>query len=183
MPPVRVIGIDPGSERTGWGVVDSDGRAYKLVNYGVIVSPPIDAFPKRLAKISSNLETIFAEYQPQACAVEDAFFAVNVKTALKLGQVRGAILLTAERAALEIGEYAPRLVKQSVVGYGAAEKGQVQEMVRILLNLRVIPQPNDASDALAIAICHINHAAAKAHVSRADAKILAALTTKRRAAR
>jgi crossover junction endodeoxyribonuclease RuvC len=155
---MRVLGVDPGSETTGWGVVDGDARRSRLVEYGVVRSSVKEKFPARLLNISNGLEKVIERFAPEVCAVEETFFAVNVKTALKLGQVRGVILLTAERAGLEISEYAPRLVKQTVVGYGAAEKHQVQEMVRLLLNLSSAPQPHDAADALAIAICHLHHA-------------------------
>lgn len=155
---MRVLGVDPGSETTGWGVIEGDGRAYKLVEYGAARAPIRERFSVRLLKISEALEAVIARLQPDVCAIEEAFFAVNVKTALKLGQVRGVVLLITERAGLEINEYSPRLVKQTVVGYGAAEKHQVQEMVRLLLRLSVAPQPFDASDALALAICHLHHA-------------------------
>ncbi len=155
---MRILGVDPGSETTGWGVVEGDARRSRLIEYGVVRSSVRERFPARLLNISVGLEKVIERFAPEVCAVEEAFFAVNVKTALKLGQVRGAILLTAERAGLEIAEYSPRLVKQTVVGYGAAEKHQVQEMVRLLLGLNSAPQPHDAADALAIAICHFHHA-------------------------
>jgi crossover junction endodeoxyribonuclease RuvC len=155
---MRVLGIDPGSETTGWGVIESDGRGYRLVEYGTARAPARDRFAVRLLKIADALEAVIERLQPNVCSIEEAFFAVNVKTALKLGQVRGVVLLVAERAGLEINEYSPRLVKQTIVGYGAAEKHQVQEMVRLLLRLNVAPQPFDAADALALAITHIHHA-------------------------
>ncbi len=155
---MRILGVDPGSETTGWGVVEGDARRSRLIEYGVVRSSVREKFPARLLNISVGLEKVIERFAPEVCAVEEAFFAINVKTALKLGQVRGAILLTAERAGLEIAEYSPRLVKQTVVGYGAAEKHQVQEMVRLLLGLNSAPQPHDAADALAIAICHFHHA-------------------------
>ena len=128
------------------------------------------------------------KFRPDVCAVEDAFYAVNVKTALKLGQVRGVILLAAERAGVEIAEYAPRLVKQTVVGYGAAEKHQVQEMVRVLLRLKEPPQPHDAADALALAICHLHHAGLTARIqpappARRKLDALLAASPRRRAPR
>jgi crossover junction endodeoxyribonuclease RuvC len=154
---VRVLGIDPGSETTGWGVVEGDGRKYRAVDFGTVKASPRERFAARLLKISDGVEELLTRFRPDVCAVEEAFFAVNVKTALKLGQVRGVILVAAERAGVEIAEYAPRLVKQTVVGYGAAEKQQVQEMVRVLLSLKQTPQPHDAADALALAICHFHH--------------------------
>jgi len=156
---VLVLGIDPGSETTGWGVVEGNARRYGLVGFGTVKASPRERFAARLLKISDGVEALIARYAPEVCAVEDSFFAANAQTALKLGQVRGVVLVAVERAGVEIAEYAPRLIKQTVVGYGAAEKHQVQEMVRVLLRLRTVPAPHDASDALAIAICHLHHAA------------------------
>jgi crossover junction endodeoxyribonuclease RuvC len=155
---VRVLGIDPGSETTGWGVVEGDARRYGLVEFGTVRANARLRFSARLLKVSVGVEELIERFRPDVCAVEEAFFAVNPQTALKLGHVRGVVLLAAERAGIEIAEYAPRLVKQSVVGYGAAEKHQVKEMVRVLLKLREAPTPFDASDALAVAICHFHHA-------------------------
>jgi crossover junction endodeoxyribonuclease RuvC len=183
---VRVLGIDPGSETTGWGVVEGEARRYSLVEYGTIKAPPRDRFSARLLKISDGVEEIIERHKPDVCSVEEAFYATNVKVALKLGQVRGVILLAAERAELEIHEYSPRLVKQTVVGYGNAEKHQVQEMVRALLSLKAIPEPHDASDALAIAICHFHHAGAKSRILAAEARVKLSLTptaTRRRTIR
>jgi crossover junction endodeoxyribonuclease RuvC len=155
---MRVLGIDPGSETLGWGVVKKDGSFYRLIDYGTVKSSPKVQFAKRLAKIYDELQVVIDRFQPDVLSIEEAFFAVNVKVALKLGQVRGVVLLLAEKNGLQIGEYAPRLIKQTVVGYGNAEKHQVQEMVKILLKLPTIPQPHDAADALATAICHFHHA-------------------------
>jgi crossover junction endodeoxyribonuclease RuvC len=167
---VRVLGIDPGSETTGWGVVEGDGRRYRLIEYGTIKAPPRERFSLRLLKISEGLEAIIARLKPGVCSIEEAFYATNVKVALKLGQVRGVALLAAERARLEIHEYSPRLVKQTVVGYGNAEKHQVQEMVRVLLSLSSVPEPHDAADALALAICHFHHAGSHERLVAADAR-------------
>ena len=155
---MRVMGIDPGSQTMGWGVVEGDGRRYSLVAFGSIRAPASMKFSTRLLKMCNALEEVIAEHRPDVCALEDAFLATNVKVTMKLGQVRGVVLLVAERAALEISEYSPRLIKQTVVGYGNAEKHQVQEMVRLLLKLKSIPAPHDAADALAVAICHFHHA-------------------------
>lgn len=157
---MRVLGIDPGSETTGWGVVEGDARRYSAVDFGTVKAKARERFPARLLKISVGVEELIERFRPDVCAVEEAFFAVNAKTALKLGHVRGVILLAAERAGVEIAEYAPRLVKQTIVGYGAAEKHQVQAMVRVLLRLREAPTPFDASDALGVAITHLHHAGA-----------------------
>lgn len=155
---MRVLGIDPGSQTTGWGVVEGDGRRYKLIEFGVIRVPSTLSFPARLLRICMGLEEVVERHNPDAFALEDAFLATNVKVSMKLGQVRGVALLVAERAALDIHEYSPRSIKQTVVGYGNAEKHQVQEMVRLLLALKTIPAPHDAADALAVAICHFHHA-------------------------
>jgi crossover junction endodeoxyribonuclease RuvC len=155
---MRILGIDPGSETTGWGVIEGDGRRYRLVECGTVRASPGQKFSARLLRIANALEGIIERLQPDACAIEDGFLATNVKVTLKLGQVRGVAMLVAERAALEIHEYSPRLVKQTVVGHGNAEKFQVQQMVKTLLSLTSVPEPHDASDALAVAICHFHHA-------------------------
>ena len=168
---MRVLGIDPGSETTGWGVVEGEARRYRLVEFGTIKAPPRESFSARLLKISDGIEAVIARFKPEACSVEEAFYATNVKVALKLGQVRGVLLVAAERAGVEIHEYSPRLIKQTVVGYGNAEKHQVQEMVRVLLSLKSVPEPHDAADALAIAICHFHHAGAQARILAAEARV------------
>lgn len=184
---MRVLGIDPGSETTGWGVVEAEGRKLKLVEFGVVRASARENFPARLLKISNGIEEIIARLRPDACSVEEAFYAANVKTALKLGQVRGVVLVAAERARVEVNEYSPRLVKQTVVGYGNAEKHQVQEMVRVLLALQSVPEPHDAADALANAICHIHHAGSRDRILAAEARMKLAMNrstaTRRRAPR
>jgi crossover junction endodeoxyribonuclease RuvC len=186
---VRVLGIDPGSETTGWGVVEGDARRYRLVDFGTVKANPRARFSARLLKISTGVEELVEKFRPDVCAVEESFFAVNAQTALKLGHVRGVVLLAAERAGVEIAEYAPRLIKQTVVGYGAAEKQQVQEMVRVLLKLKEPPAPLDASDALAAALTHLHHAGrpevSKGKVAPARAKLeaLLAANPRRRAPR
>ncbi len=168
---MRVLGIDPGSETTGWGVVESEGSRYRLVEYGTIKAPPRERFSARLLKISGGIEAVITRLKPDVFSIEEAFYAKNVQVAIKLGQVRGVALLAAERAGLEIHEYAPRLIKQTVVGYGNAEKHQVQEMVRVLLSLPTVPQPHDAADALAIGICHFHHAGTAGRILAADARV------------
>ena len=182
---MRVLGIDPGSETTGWGVIEGDRRHYRLLEYGAIRSSPGQKFPTRLLKICNGIEEIIARYNPDACAIEDGFLATNVRVTLKLGQVRGVAMLAAERAALEIHEYSPRRVKQTVAGYGNADKHQVQEMVRLLLSLTTVPQPHDAADALAVAICHFHHdgLAQRIIATEAGVKLTAAAATRRRVTR
>jgi len=186
---VRVLGIDPGSETTGWGVVvgDGSGRSYRLVEFGVVKLSTSASFSSRLLKICRGLEEVIDKLKPDACAIEEAFYAVNPKVILKLGQVRGVALLVAESAALEICEYSPRLVKQTVAGYGNADKRQVQEMVKVLLSLSTVPEPHDAADALAVAICHFHHAGVRERLLAAEARMklnpTAAARTRRRATR
>jgi crossover junction endodeoxyribonuclease RuvC len=157
---MRVLGIDCGTEYTGYGVVDllSNDRLACVVCGAIKVSPR-DTMPARLSRISQGLQELISEYRPDRVALEDVFYAVNVKSALKLGQVRGVAMLAAAAAGLAVAEYSPLSIKSAVVGYGRAEKQQVQQMVTRLLNLEHIPEPADAADALAIAICHLHTAA------------------------
>lgn len=154
---MRVLGIDPGSESLGWGILDGGPLKYKGIAYGVVRPGRGLPFPKRLSKIHADLTEVISKYEPEVLAIEEAFFAKNAKVAIKLGQVRGVVLLIGETNGLEIAEYSPRLIKQTIVGYGNAEKPQVQEMVRVLLKLEKIPEPHDAADALATGICHFHH--------------------------
>lgn len=164
---MRVLGIDPGSETLGWGVVDGSGTRYSLVDFGVVKSNTRHAFSKRLAGIYERVGEVIAEHSPDVLSVEDTFYAVNVSVALKLGQVRGTMLLLAEQRGIEIAEYAPRLVKSTVTGYGNADKTQVGLMVKALLGMKTVPTPHDAADALAIAICHFHHAGFKDKLAKA----------------
>jgi crossover junction endodeoxyribonuclease RuvC len=157
---MRVLGIDCGSEFTGFGVVElGDGRALRCVACGVIRLPARDGLPRRLERIFQELSAVIAEHRPEMVAIEDVFHAANAKSALKLGHVRGVAMLAAAHAGLEVAEYAPLAVKSAVVGYGRAEKSQVQQMVARLLQLESLPEPPDVADALAIAICHLHTAA------------------------
>jgi len=153
---MRVLGIDCGTERTGFGVIESDGVNHRMITSGVIRTSPRDPLASRLSVIASELKNIIRQNEPDAAAVEEVFHAVNPRSALKLAHVRGVALLVAADASLEVGEYSPMEVKLSVVGYGRAEKSQVQLMVRSLLSLET-EAPEDASDALAVAICHATH--------------------------
>jgi crossover junction endodeoxyribonuclease RuvC len=168
---MKVLGIDPGSETLGWGVVEGSGLKYSLVDFGTVKSSPKESFSKRLLKIGEGVQAVVEKFQPDVISVEEAFYANNVKVALKLGQVRGVVLYIGEKFGLEISEYSPRLIKQTVVGYGNAEKHQVQEMVRLLLKMKTVPQPHDAADALAIAICHFHHAGMQNRIIDAKRKV------------
>ena len=156
---MRVLGIDCGGEYTGYGVVDlhPNGKLCCLT-CGAIKLSPRETLPRRLSTIFTQLGEIIAEHRPDQVAIEEVFYALNVKSALKLGQVRGVAMLAAATAGLEVAEYSPLTIKSSVVGYGRAEKQQVQSMVTRLLELTEPPEPMDASDALAIAICHLHTA-------------------------
>ena len=157
---MRVLGIDCGSEYTGYGVVEetSDRKLVCHVNGAIKLKSGMPMAAK-LEKIFAELTAIIAKYQPEIVAIEDVFYAVNVKTALKLGQVRGVAMLAASSSGLQVEEYSPLSIKSAVVGYGRADKFQVQQMVTRILNLPAAPEPTDASDALAIAICHIHTSA------------------------
>lgn len=167
---MKVLGIDPGSETLGWGVVEGENLKYRLVDFGTVKSSPREKFSKRLLKAFEGVKSVIETFRPDVLSIEEAFYAVNVNVAMKLGQVRGAIIVLGELSGMEIAEYSPRLVKQTVVGYGNAEKHQVQEMVRVLLRLSKAPEPHDASDALAIAICHFHHAGVQNRLNIAKLK-------------
>jgi crossover junction endodeoxyribonuclease RuvC len=165
---MRVLGIDCGTEYTGYGVVELlDDERLVCIVCGAIEVSPRDPMPMRLSRISIGLQELICEHRPDRVAIEDVFYAVNVKSALKLGQVRGVAMLAAATAGLEVAEYSPLSIKSAVVGYGKAEKHQVQQMVTRLLNLDQVPESPDAADALAIAICHLHTAATKERQSAA----------------
>ena len=153
-----VIGIDPGTATTGYGLVRDNADALEAVDFGVIETPAGLPLSERLLLLHNNLQKILFLHQPDSGAVEVLFFQKNVRTAMTVGQGRGVALLALAQAGLTVAEYTPLEVKQAVVGYGAADKNQVQQMVRALLGLDSIPQPDDAADALAIAICHLHSA-------------------------
>ncbi len=163
---MRVLGIDCGTERTGYGIVESDGRSHRLMAAGVIRTSAKDPLRTRLARIASELRDLIRQHAPDAAAVEEVFYAANVKTALKLAHVRGVALLAIAEAGLEFGEYSPLEIKTSVVGYGRAEKQQVQMMVGSLLKLDRILESEDASDACAVAICHATRCGARSSAAR-----------------
>ena len=160
---MRVFGIDPGSVRTGYGCVDTDGRRHTLVACGAISPPARASFPERLRVIHAELARLLRESRPDAVALENLFHANNVRSALKLGHARGVAMLAVIEAGCSLVEYTPAEVKRAVVGYGRAEKTQVQHMIKLLLGLDVAPEPHDAADALAVAICHV-HAESHARV-------------------
>ncbi len=152
------LGIDPGTAIMGYGLVESDGRTLSTPAYGVLTTLKGDSPERRLRQLFDGLSALIALHQPEAVAVEELFFNVNVRTALAVGQARGIALLVAARADLAVYSYTPLQVKSAVVGYGKAVKEQVQVMTTTLLNLPAVPHPDDAADALAVAICHAHSA-------------------------
>jgi crossover junction endodeoxyribonuclease RuvC len=153
---MRVIGIDPGTAITGWGIVDGDGTDLVMVAGGVITTPAGMPLPQRLQVIYQELTVIVKQWQPETAGLEELFFSKNAKTALAVGHGRGAAMLALANANLPIAEYKPLEVKQAITGYGGADKLQMQHMVKLLLALDDIPRPDDAADALAVAICHLH---------------------------
>ena len=151
---MRILGIDPGIAIVGYGVVDKEGNSYKTIAYDAVTTRAHTPLPERLEKVYNGVNEIIKMYKPDAMSIEELFFNNNAKTALTVGQARGVIILSARQHNVEIFEYTPLQVKQSVVGYGRAEKKQVQEMTKLLLNLDAVPKPDDTADALAMAICH-----------------------------
>jgi crossover junction endodeoxyribonuclease RuvC len=152
---VKIFGIDPGSVHTGFGCVERVGSRHALVVCGSLSGPPRASFPDRLQAIHAGLTALLAEHRPDCVAIEGIFHASNARSALKLGQARGVALLAASEAGLPVAEYAPAAVKRAIVGYGRAEKQQIQQMVKVLLGLDETPSPHDVADALAVALCHL----------------------------
>jgi crossover junction endodeoxyribonuclease RuvC len=153
----KVLGIDPGLATTGYGIVEEKGNKLHLINYGTIRTKSQDSFPARLKSIYNGIKGIIKQYKVNISVIEDCFFSKeNIKTAFLIGQVRGVALLACVDSGLEIASYTPLQAKQAIVGYGRATKDQVQQMIKILLNLKEIPEPPDAADALAVAICHLH---------------------------
>ncbi len=152
---MRIFGIDPGSARTGFGCVERVGSRHALVVCGSLSGPPRATFPDKLKAIHAGLAALLAEHRPDCVAIEDIFHARNARSALKLGEARGIALLAAADAGLPVAAYAPAAIKRAIVGYGRAEKHQVQQMVKLLLGLDAPPSPHDVADALAVALCHL----------------------------
>ncbi len=155
---MRILGIDPGTAITGWGVVEGDGDDLHVVAYGVITTAAGTPLPARLQIIYRELTVIAGQWQPEESAIEELFFSKNAKTALAVGHGRGAAMLALANANLPITEYKPLEVKQAITGHGGADKQQIQQMVKLLLRLDELPRPDDAADALAVAICHSHSA-------------------------
>jgi crossover junction endodeoxyribonuclease RuvC len=157
VPDLVTIGFDPGTARLGYGVLRGEDPI-EVVDFGVLETASGVSMPERLLQLYEGVRRILRDCRPDSCAVERLFFARNVTTALSVGQARGVVLLAAAQAGLAVVEYTPAEIKQAVSGWGKADKSQMQEMVRLLLNLREVPYPDDAADALAVAICHVHTA-------------------------
>ncbi len=151
---MRILGVDPGSRRTGYGCIETEGSRHHVVDCGAITVPPRIPLAERLLVVHRGLAGLLTRHRPDAVAIEDLFYARNARSALVLGHVRGALMLAAAEAGVTVCEYTPAEVKQAVVGYGRAEKRQVQQMVALLLGMEQPPAPLDVSDALAVAVCH-----------------------------
>ena len=174
---MRVFGIDPGSERTGYGCIETDGSRHRIVLCGAITTPPSPAtFADKLLEIHVRLTALIGESRPDCVAVENLFHAINVRSALKLGHARGVAMLAAVEAGVPVREYTPAEIKRAVVGYGRAEKHQVQHMVKLMLRLPAVPSPHDAADALAVAICHVH-----AHAIAAPGRLANAMPARSKA--
>lgn len=149
-----ILGIDPGLAISGYGVLNYVGNKFEVIDYGAITTESCEEFPKRLKKIYDGYTELFEKYKPEAVAIEELFYNKNVKTAIAIAEARGVHLLAAENHNIPLYEYTPLQIKQGIVGYGRAEKKQVQEMVRVILKLESVPKPDDVADGLATAICH-----------------------------
>ncbi|MQA31381.1 MAG: crossover junction endodeoxyribonuclease RuvC [Luteitalea sp.] len=153
---MKIFGIDPGSYRTGYGCIETTGSRHRMVISGAIQTPALATFSEKLLTIHTRLAVLLDQCRPDCVAIENLFHASNARSALKLGHARGVAMLAAIEAGLEVAEYTPAEIKRAVVGYGRADKHQVQQMVKLILGLTAVPAPHDAADALAIAICHVH---------------------------
>lgn len=151
---MRILGIDPGYAILGWGVIDMNGNHFKTIDYGAVTTDAKMEMPDRLKILYNSLMDIIVRYEPDVASIEELFFNTNAKTAILVGQARGVAVLACANSGLEIEEYTPLQIKQALVGYGRAEKKQVQLMVKTILNLKNVPKPDDTADALAAAVCH-----------------------------
>lgn len=162
---MRILGIDPGYAILGYGIIDMKGNRFSVCDYGAVTTDAGMPMPDRLKHLYDQISSIIQEHQPEVVSIEELFFNTNSKTAIMVGQARGVVILACANAGLEIREYTPLQIKQGLVGYGRAEKKQIQAMVKTILNLNEVPKPDDTADALAAAICH-GHCAG--HLSKLD---------------
>ena len=171
---MRILGIDPGYALMGFGVIEQKGNRFHTVDYGSISTGPSATMPERLKFLYSSLMEIIADTEPDCAALEELFYNTNARTVINVGQARGVAVLACVNSGLDLAEYTPLQVKQALVGYGRAEKKQVQQMVRALLNLEKVPKPDDTADALAVAICHANSSLGGSRYRQAVEKALRA---------
>ena len=171
---MRILGIDPGYALMGFGVIEQNGNRFDVLDYGSISTGPSSSMPARLKFLYSSLMDIIAETEPETAALEELFYNTNAKTVINVGQARGVAVLACINSGLEIAEYTPLQVKQALVGYGRAEKKQVQQMVKAILGLEKVPKPDDTADALAVAVCHANSSFGKSRYQQAVEKALRA---------
>ncbi len=163
---MRILGIDPGYAILGYGIVEMKGNKFQVCGYGAITTEASMEMTDRLKCIYNSLTEIIAEYEPDVASIEELFFNTNTKTAIMVGQARGVAILACANSGMEIDEYTPLQIKQAIVGYGRAEKKQVQNMVKTILNLKEVPKPDDTADALAAAICHGHSANANKRLAK-----------------
>lgn len=166
-----ILGIDPGTATTGYGLINKQSRRFRLVDYGVIKTSAKQPGYIRLQSLYGRLKKLLERYEPAAVAVEQLFFNTNVTTAMSVGQARGVILLAAAETDVDIGEYTPLQIKQALTGYGRASKVQIQQMVKVMLGMDKVPKPDDAADALAVAICHANSSLMAAKLRESSMKV------------
>ena len=171
---MRILGIDPGYVLMGYGVIEQNGNRFQVLDYGSISTGPSAPMPHRLKFLYSSLMEIIAETEPECAALEELFYNTNAKTVINVGQARGVAILACVNSGLEVAEYTPLQVKQALVGYGRAEKKQVQEMVKMILGLEKVPKPDDTADALAVAVCHANSSFGNTRYRQAVEKALQA---------
>lgn len=155
---MRILGIDPGVAIVGYGVIEYNQNQFKVIDYGKITTPAHTPLPKRLKLVYDGMTQLVETFKPDVVAMEELFFNTNVTTAIAVGHARGVLVLGAENAGVPVSEYTPLQIKQAVTGYGRADKNQVQQMVKMFLNLTEVPKPDDTADALAVAICHAHSA-------------------------
>lgn len=155
---MRILGIDPGVAIVGYGVIEYNKNQFKVIDYGKITTPAHTPLPKRLKLVYDGMTQLVETFKPDVVAMEELFFNTNVTTAIAVGHARGVLVLGAENAGVPVSEYTPLQIKQAVTGYGRADKNQVQQMVKMFLNLTEVPKPDDTADALAVAICHAHSA-------------------------
>lgn len=165
---MRILGIDPGYAILGYGIVDIEGNKFSVVNYGAITTDPSMDMPSRLVKLFDGLTELISAFKPDEASIEELFFNSNAKTAILVGEARGVAVLACAKGNLKINEYTPLQIKQALVGYGRADKTQVQFMVKTMLNLKEVPKPDDTADALAAAICHGHSAGRRDILKRID---------------